>query len=103
MLLVIVANTDTKGYSWISQEKIGELVGLCRQQVGKIIKDLMDNEFAGRVLLKGIKVKTVFEKRNYFYNPFNCYLEKIFANPDQISHDEGFDDNDENVLESALD
>ncbi|KOS68172.1 hypothetical protein AEA09_06135 [Lysinibacillus contaminans] len=39
VLLVIASFTDNDGYSCVSQEKIGELVGLTRQQVGKVISE----------------------------------------------------------------
>ena len=72
VLLIIAAHTDREGYSWISQERIGELVGLCRQQVGKIINtQLINKEYDGRVFLKGMKIRTAYDKTNYFYHPVN--------------------------------
>lgn len=43
VLLVIASFTDNEGYSWISQEKIGELVGITRQQVGKVLNTALIN------------------------------------------------------------
>lgn len=94
ILLVIVCHTDNDGYSWISQKKIGELLGLTRQQIGKVINSsLLNKEFADRTLLKAVKMNKGDNQNICVYNPVNCYLEKVFLNSDMCM----FDNSEENV------
>ncbi|MER2192149.1 MAG: helix-turn-helix domain-containing protein [Solibacillus sp.] len=94
VLLVIASFTDSEGYSWISQEKIGELVGITRQQVGKVINTaLINKEFGGKVLLKAVKLNKGEHQSICVYNPVNCYLDKVFVDSDSYIF-EGNDYND---------
>lgn len=96
VLLVIACHTNNEGFSWISQERIGELVGLSRQQVGKVINShLLNKEFDGRVLLKGVKLQKDATHTICVYHPLNCHVDKIFVDPDH----ELFDDAGEYIDE----
>jgi hypothetical protein len=76
VLLVIAAHTDKDGFAWISQESIGKLVGLSRQQVGVIIhKYLLSSVYNDIKLLEGIKVRKKDGQEFYLYHPINCYLD----------------------------
>ncbi len=83
ILLVIASFTDNDGYSWISQEKIGELVGISRQQVGKTVNtSLVNMEFGGKKLLKAVKLNKGGNHSMCVYNPVNCYVDKVFVDSD---------------------
>ena len=85
ILLVIACHTDNDGYSWISQKKIGELLGLTRQQVGKVINtSLLNKEYADRTLLKSVKFNKGENQSICVYNPVICFLEKVFLDPDYM-------------------
>jgi hypothetical protein len=86
VLLIIVAHTDKDGFAWISQESIGKLVGLSRQQVGVIIhKHLMSNIYNGKKLLEAIKLKKKDGQEFYLYHPINCYLDyEVYTGDDEL-------------------
>ncbi|MEC1680329.1 helix-turn-helix domain-containing protein [Bacillus mojavensis] len=86
VLLVIAAHTDKDGFAWISQESIGKLVGLSRQQVGVIIhKHLMCNVYNGKKLLEAIKLKKKDGQEFYLYHPINCYLDyEVYSGDEEL-------------------
>ncbi|WP_163071127.1 helix-turn-helix domain-containing protein [Priestia flexa] len=89
VLLVIASHTDKDGYAWISQESIGKLVGLSRQQVGVIIhKHLLSNVYLNRKLLEAIKLKKKDGQEFYLYHPINCYLDyEVYSGEDELSEE----------------
>ncbi|MCU9614048.1 helix-turn-helix domain-containing protein [Caldibacillus lycopersici] len=86
VLLVIAAHTDKDGFAWISQEKIGKLIGLSRQQVGVIIhKHLISNVYNGKKLLDAIKLKKKDGQEFYLYYPINCFLDyEVYSGDDEL-------------------
>ncbi|TYS51238.1 hypothetical protein [Bacillus infantis] len=81
VLHVIAAHTDKDGFAWISQESIGKLVGLTRQQVGVIINK-------HRKLLEAIKIRKKDGQEFYLYHPINCYLDYEVYSGDDIQSEE---------------
>lgn len=86
VLLVIASHTDKDGFAWISQEKIGELVGLSRQQVAVVIhKHLLGNVYNGRKLLEAIKLRKKDGQEFYLYHPINCYIDyQVYSGDDEL-------------------
>ncbi|MCL1698315.1 hypothetical protein [Lysinibacillus sp. BPa_S21] len=102
VLLVISAHTDVDGYAWISQESIGKLVGLTRQQVGVIIhKHLLNNVYLDRKLLEGIKVRKRDGQDFYMYHPINCYMD--YEAYDSDKDFEGIEDYEGNIETYEID
>ncbi|MEQ6375743.1 helix-turn-helix domain-containing protein [Bacillaceae bacterium S4-13-56] len=87
VLLVIASHTDKDGYAWISQESIGKLVGLTRQQVGSVIhKFLLSNVYLNKKLLEAIKLKKGDGQEFYLYHPINCYLDyEVYSGDDELN------------------
>ncbi|PKR86073.1 helix-turn-helix domain-containing protein [Heyndrickxia camelliae] len=89
VLLVIASHTDKDGFAWISQESIGKLVGLTRQQVGVIIhKHLLQNVYNERKLLEAIKIRKKDGQEFYLYHPINCYLDyEVYSGDDVLTEE----------------
>lgn len=87
VFLVIAAHTDKDGFSWISQESIGKLVGLSRQQVGAVIhKHLLSNVYLDIKLLEAIKIKKKDGQEFYLYHPINCHIEyEVYSGDDELN------------------
>ena len=93
VLLVIAAHTNKDGFAWISQEKIGKLVGLSRQQVGVVIhKYLLSNVYMDKKLLEGIKIKKKDGQEFFLYHPINCSVAYEVYDPDNDIEHESFED-----------
>ncbi|WP_026584993.1 helix-turn-helix domain-containing protein [Bacillus sp. J33] len=87
VLLVIAAHTDKDGFAWISQESIGKLVGLSRQQVGVVVhQHLLQNIYLNRKLLEAIKVRKKDGQEFYLYHPINCHIDyQVYSGVDELS------------------
>lgn len=87
VLLVIASHTDKDGYAWISQESIGNLVGLSRQQVGVVVhKFLLSNVYQNKKLLEAIKLRKKDGQEFYLYHPINCYLDyEVYSGEDELA------------------
>lgn len=87
VLKIIVAHTDKDGFSFISQEKIAEMLGISERQVGSIIREYLvegidkktgqpkDVFYEGRLLLKAIKLPAPNGHKFTMYHPVNCFLD----------------------------
>ncbi|WEZ17805.1 helix-turn-helix domain-containing protein [Bacillus safensis] len=89
VLLVIASHTDKDGYAWISQESIGILVGLSRQQVGVVVhKFLLSNVYLNKKLLEAIKLRKKDGQEFYLYHPINCYLDyEVYSGEDELTRE----------------